>query len=52
MEKACYAGVIAENVASIPVDTVMSAAIGMFQTGQRLFQGNNAVTRNQDKAET
>ena len=46
MEKIRSAGVVAEDVALALVDTVMSVAIDMLQTGQRLFQSNNAITAN------
>jgi hypothetical protein len=40
------AGVVAEDKRLALVDTIMSVAIDWVQTGQRLFQSNNAVTAN------
>ena len=44
MEKIRSAGVVTEDVALALVDSVMSIAIDMLQTGQRLFRNNNAIT--------
>jgi hypothetical protein len=46
MEKIRSAGVVAEDKRLALVDTIMSVAIDWVQTGQRLFQSNNAITAN------
>ena len=44
MEKIRSAGVVIEDVALALVDSVMSIAIDMLQTGQRLYRNNNVIT--------
>jgi len=44
MEKIRSAGIVAEDVALALVDSVMSIAIDMLQTGQRLYRNNVAIT--------
>ena len=44
MEKIRSAGIVTEDVALALVDSVMSIAIDMLQTGQRLYRINNAIT--------
>ena len=46
MEKIRSAGIVAEDVMLTLVDTIMSTAIDLLQTGQRLFRNNNLVTAN------
>jgi len=43
MAKIRSVGIVAEDVILALVDTVMSVAIDMLQSGQRLFQNNNAI---------
>jgi hypothetical protein len=44
MEKIRSAGIVTEDVALALVDSVMSIAIDMLQTGRRVCQNNNAIT--------
>lgn len=44
IQKIRSAGIVAEDVALALVDSIMSVAIGMLQTGQRLLRLNNAIT--------
>ncbi|HDK17084.1 MAG TPA: IS4 family transposase [Nitrospirae bacterium] len=44
MEKIQSIGIVTEDIALALVDSVMSVAIEMLQTGQRLFCNNNVVT--------
>ena len=44
MEKIRSAGIVTEDVALALVDSVMSIAIDMLQTGRRFCQNNNAIT--------
>ena len=44
MEKIRAAGIVAEDVALSLVDSIMSIAIDMIQTGQRLLRNSSAVT--------
>jgi hypothetical protein len=44
MEKIKSIGIVTEDVALALVDSVMSIAIDMLQTGQRLSNNNNAIT--------
>ena len=46
IEKIRTAGIVTEDVALALVDSIMNIAIDMLQTGQRLFQRNNAITVN------
>ena len=46
MDKIRSAGVVAEDVALSIVDTVMSTAIDILQTGRKLFKINNVLTVN------
>ena len=46
MEKIKSIGIVTEDVALALVDSVMSIAIDMLQTGQRLHLNNNVVTAN------
>jgi hypothetical protein len=38
------AGVVAEDIALSLVDSIMSVAVDMIQTGQRLLHNNSAIT--------
>ncbi len=44
MEKVRSAGIVAEDIALSLVDSIMSIAIDMIQTGQRLLRNSSAVT--------
>lgn len=46
MQKIRSAGIVAEDVALALVNSIMSVAIDMLQTGQRLLRLNNAITVN------
>ncbi len=46
MEKIRSAGIVTEDVALALVDSIMSIAIDMLQTGQRLCRHNNVITAN------
>ena len=46
MQNIRSAGIVTEDVALALVDSIMNIAIDMLQTGQRLFQRNNAITVN------
>ncbi|MBU1413958.1 transposase, partial [Myxococcota bacterium] len=45
MEKIRSTGIVAEDIALSLVDSIMSIAIDMVQTGQRLLRNSSAVTR-------
>ena len=44
MEKIRSTGIVAEDVALALVDSIMSIAIDMIQTGQRVLRNSSAVT--------
>ena len=44
MEKVRSTGIVAEDIALSLVDSIMSIAIDMIQTGQRLLRNSSAVT--------
>ncbi len=52
MEKIRSAGIVAEDVMLIFVDTIMSTAIHMVQTGQRVRQSINPISVNYANSET
>ncbi len=45
MEKIKSIGIVTKNVALALVDSIMSIAIDMLQTGQRLRLNNKVITR-------
>ncbi|MBU0946876.1 MAG: IS4 family transposase, partial [Proteobacteria bacterium] len=46
MEQIRSTGIVAEDVALSLVDSIMSIAIDMIQTGQRLLRSSHAITTN------
>ncbi len=44
MEKIRSVGIVTEDVALAPVDSIMDIAIDMLHAGQRVFQNNNVIT--------
>ena len=44
MEKIRSAGIVTEDVALAPVDSIMDIAIDMLHAGQGVFRNNNVIT--------
>jgi len=49
LEKIRSAGIVTEDSVIDLIDSIMNIALGMLQTGQRLFVKNNPITKNYAK---